>query len=475
MRRAKIVATLGPASHEEKMIEELAKAGADVFRINMSHASHEVLNTTVERIRNVEKRLNHPLGILVDLQGPKLRVWKFADGAVELAAGQKFTLDSDDTPGTTESVYLPHPEIIESVSVGDRLLLDDGKLQLKATKVGNGAIETEVVYGGKLSDKKGVSLPDTLLPTGALTEKDHADLVAGLAADADWIALSFVQRPEDIIDVRKIVQGRAGVMAKIEKPQAIERLEEIIKLCDAIMVARGDLGVELPLEQVPGLQKRMIRMAREKNKLAITATQMMESMISSPIPTRAEVSDVANAVIDGTDAVMLSAETAAGLYPVEAVAAMDRVCIEAEKEYETGFSKRRLNMQFDRVDESIAMAAMYTAYHLQVKAIVALTESGSTALWMSRVNPDAPIYALTPDVATRRKLTLFRGVYPVNFKPATQEREQVLHEAEEELRRRSAVMDGDLIVLTIGEPIGKSGGTNTMKIVKVGESRKTNG
>src|SRR5690606_28822279 len=267
MRRAKIVATLGPASHEEKMIEELAKAGADVFRINMSHASHELMRQTVERIRSVEARIKRPLGVLVDLQGPKLRVWKFKDGAVNLVAGQKFTLDSqEDDQGNSERVYLPHPEIIESVSVGDRLLLDDGKLQLRATRVGGGAIETEVVYGGKLSDKKGVSLPDTLLPTGALTEKDHADLLAGLGAEADWIALSFVQRPEDIIDVRKIVQGRAGVMAKIEKPQAIERLEEIVKLSDAIMVARGDLGVELPLETVPGLQKRMIRMCRRYGK-----------------------------------------------------------------------------------------------------------------------------------------------------------------------------------------------------------------
>jgi pyruvate kinase len=261
LRRVKIVATLGPASSSEKVIEELARAGADVFRINMSHASHELMRDTVQKIRSVERLLSHPLGILVDLQGPKLRVGKFADGAIQLVAGQKFTLDSSETPGTRDRVNLPHPEIIESVSVGDRLLLDDGKLQLKATRVGGGAIETEVIYGGKLSDKKGVSLPDTLLPVVALTEKDHDDLLAGLAADCDWVALSFVQRPEDIIDVRKIVQGRAGVMAKIEKPQAVERLEEIIKLCDAFMIARGDLGVEMPLEQVPGLQKRMIRVA----------------------------------------------------------------------------------------------------------------------------------------------------------------------------------------------------------------------
>ena len=298
LRRVKIIATLGPASNTEKVIEELARAGADVFRINMSHASHEVLKDTVAKIRNVEKLLSHPLGILVDLQGPKLRVGKFAEGAIQLVSGQKFTLDGSSTPGTIDRVQLPHPEIIESVSVGDRLLLDDGKLQLKATRVGGGLIETEVVYGGKLSDKKGVSLPDTLLPVGALTDKDHADLLKGLEAEADWIALSFVQRPEDIIDVRKIVQGRAGVMAKIEKPQAVERLEEIIKLCDAFMIARGDLGVEMPIEQVPGLQKRMIRIARRFGKPVVVATQMLESMITSPVPTRAEVSDVSIAVFE---------------------------------------------------------------------------------------------------------------------------------------------------------------------------------
>ncbi|MGV3652047.1 MAG: pyruvate kinase, partial [Devosia sp.] len=298
-RRMKIVATLGPASQDEKTIEDLARAGADVFRINMSHASHELLAQTVNRIRAVETRLGHPLGVLVDLQGPKLRIGRFAEGSIQLAAGARFTLDSSDAPGTIDRVYMPHPEIIESVGVGDRLLLDDGKLQLRTVKVGGGAIETEVIYGGKLSDRKGVSLPDTLLAMGSLTEKDHADLLKALENEADWIAVSFVQRPEDIIDIRKVVQGRAGVMAKIEKPQAVERLEEIIKLCDAFMVARGDLGVELPLETVPGLQKRMIRVARRYGKPVVVATQMLESMISSPVPTRAEVSDVSIAVFEG--------------------------------------------------------------------------------------------------------------------------------------------------------------------------------
>jgi pyruvate kinase len=290
------------------------------------------------------------------------------------------------------------------------------------------------------------------------------------------LAVSFPRDGGDMLLARRLMQAAGGkslLVAKIERAEAITHLAEILDASDAIMVARGDLGVEVGDAAVPALQKRMIRMAREKNKLAITATQMMESMINSPIPTRAEVSDVANAVIDGTDAVMLSAETAAGQYPVEAIAAMDRVCIEAEKESETEFSQRRLSMQFSRVDESIAMATTYIASHLKVKAIAALTESGSTPLMMSRIYTDVPIYALSSDVGTRRKLTLFRGVYPINFKPATQEREQVLHEAEDELRRRGAVRDGDLIILTIGEPIGKSGGTNTMKIVKVGESRKT--
>src|SRR5690606_24751454 len=395
MRRAKIIATLGPASHEEKMIEELAKAGADVFRINMSHASHEVLRTTVERIRSVEKRLNHPLGVLVDLQGPKLRVWKFDDGAINLVAGQKFTLDSNaDAPGTLDRVYLPHPEIIESVSVGDRLLLDDGKLALKATRVGNGAIETELIYGGKLSDKMGVSLPDTLLPTGALTEKDHADLLEALKAEVDWIALSFVQRPEDIIDVRKIVQGRAGVLAKIEKPQAIEKLEEIIRLSDAIMIARGDLGVEMPLESVPGLQKRITRMCRRLGKPVVVATQMLESMITAPVPTRAEVSDVSIAVFEGADAVMLSAESASGSYPVQAVTTMNRIAEAVEQDaLYPGIIRAQATEPEATAADAISAATRQVAETLDLAAIVTYTSSGSTGIRASRERPSKPIIA----------------------------------------------------------------------------------
>jgi pyruvate kinase len=468
MRRAKIVATLGPASHEEKMIEELAKAGADVFRINMSHASHELMRTTVERIRNVEKRLNHPLGILVDLQGPKLRVWKFAEGSVTLVAGQKFTLDSNnDDQGNSERVYLPHPEIIESVSVGDRLLLDDGKLALKATKVGNGAIETEVVYGGKLSDKKGVSLPDTLLPTGALTEKDHADLLAGLAADADWIALSFVQRPEDIIDVRKIVQGRAGVMAKIEKPQAIERLEEIIKLSDAIMVARGDLGVELPLETVPGLQKRMIRMARRYGKPVVVATQMLESMITAPVPTRAEVSDVSIAVFEGADAIMLSAESASGQYPVEAVATMNKVAVAVEGDANyRGIIRAAQTEPEATAADAISAATRQVAETLDLAAIVTYTASGSTGIRAARERPSKPIIVLSPNQRTIRRMSVVWGVHCVQTEDAVS-LEDMVDRACVIAYQEGFARPGDRIAITAGIPLGTPGATNMLRIAFV--------
>ncbi|KQX35537.1 pyruvate kinase [Devosia sp. Root436] len=468
MRRAKIIATLGPASHEEKMIEELAKAGADVFRINMSHASHDLLKQTVERIRNVEKRLNHPLGVLVDLQGPKLRVWKFAEGSVNLVAGQKFTLDSQQNDnGNAERVYLPHPEIIENVSVGDRLLLDDGKLALKAVKVGNGAIETEVIYGGKLSDKKGVSLPDTLLPTGALTEKDHADLLAGLAADADWIALSFVQRPEDIIDVRKIVQGRAGVMAKIEKPQAIDRLEEIVKLCDAIMVARGDLGVELPLETVPGLQKRMIRMCRRYGKPVVVATQMLESMISAPVPTRAEVSDVSIAVFEGADAIMLSAESASGQYPVEAVATMNKVAVAVEGDANyRGIIRAAQTEPEATAADAISAATRQVAETLDLAAIVTYTASGSTGIRAARERPSKPIIVLSPNKRTIRRMSVVWGVHCVQTEDAVS-LEDMVDRACVIAYQEGFARPGDRIAITAGIPLGTPGATNMLRIAFV--------
>lgn len=467
LRRVKIVATLGPASNDEKTIEELARAGADVFRINMSHASHDLLKQTVQRIRSVEQRLSHPIGILVDLQGPKLRVGTFEGGSVQLKQGARFVLDGDSTPGTIERVCMPHPEIIESVSVGDRLLLDDGKLQLRATRVGGGSIETEVVYGGKLSDKKGVSLPDTLLPVGALTEKDHADLLKALENDADWIALSFVQRPEDIIDVRKIVQGRAGVMAKIEKPQAVERLEEIIKLCDAFMIARGDLGVEMPLEQVPGLQKRMIRIARRFGKPVVVATQMLESMITSPVPTRAEVSDVSIAVFEGADAIMLSAESASGQYPVEAVATMNKVAAAVENDINyRGIIRAQAAEPEATAADAISAATRQVAETLDLAAIVTYTSSGSTAIRAARERPAKPILALSPNLRTVRRLSVVWGVHTVETHDAVN-LDDMVDRACVIAYQEGLARPGDRIAITAGIPLGTPGATNMLRIAFV--------
>jgi pyruvate kinase len=467
MRRVKIIATLGPASQDIKVIEELVRAGADVFRINMSHASHDLMRETVRKIREVEKTLSHPIGILVDLQGPKLRVGQFETGSIQLTGGQTFTLDSSDVKGTTERVYLPHPEIIQSVSVGDRLLLDDGKLQLKAIKVGGGAIVTQVIYGGKLSDKKGVSLPDTLLPMGALTEKDHADLLAGLAADADWIALSFVQRPEDIIEVRKIVQGRAGVMAKIEKPQAVERLEEIIKLCDAFMIARGDLGVEMPLEQVPGLQKRMIRVARRYGKPVVVATQMLESMITSPVPTRAEVSDVSIAVFEGADAVMLSAESASGQYPIEAVTMMNKVAMAVETDVNyRGIIRAQATEPEATAADAISAATRQVAETLDLAAIVTYTSSGSTGIRAARERPSKPILALSPIERTARRLSVVWGIQCFLTDDA-QSLDDMVDRACIIAFQEGYARPGDRIAITAGIPLGTPGATNMLRIAFV--------
>jgi pyruvate kinase len=467
MRRVKIIATLGPASQDEKTIEELARAGADVFRINMSHASHDLLAQTVSRIRNVEKIIKHPIGILVDLQGPKLRVGTFTGGATMLSSGATFVLDNSKEPGTAQRVHLPHPEILEAVSVGDRLLLDDGKIELRATRVGGGAIETTVIHGGRLSDKKGVSLPDTLLSVGALTEKDSADLVAALANDADWIALSFVQRPEDIIDVRKIVQGRAGVMAKIEKPQAVERLEEIIKLCDAFMIARGDLGVELPLETVPGLQKRMIRIARRFGKPVVVATQMLESMISAPVPTRAEVSDVSIAVFEGADAIMLSAESASGQYPVEAVATMNRVAVAVENDinYRSIIRAQATEPEATAAD-AISAATRQVAETLDLASIVTYTSSGSTAIRAARERPSKPILALSPNPRTVRRLSLVWGIHCVETHDAVN-LEDMVDRACVIAYQEGLARPGDRIAITAGIPLGTPGATNMLRIAFV--------
>ena len=476
IRRTKIVATLGPSSNDPKILDKMMEAGVDVVRLNFSHGVAQDHIDRAEMVRSLARARGRAIGVLVDLQGPKIRVGKFADGKITLATGDRFILDAACTLGNQERVGLDYKDLPNDLERGATLLLDDGRIEMWVEEVKGTEIICKVVQGGVLSNNKGINRKGGGLSAAALTEKDIEDIKTAAALKADYVAISFPRSAADMHLARDLLRAAGGhglLIAKIERAEAITALEEILDASDAIMVARGDLGVEVGDAAVPALQKRMIRMARQRNKVVITATQMMESMIQSPIPTRAEVSDVANAVLDGTDAVMLSAETAAGLFPVEAIAAMDRVCCEAEKEIERDFNNFRLDKSFSRVDESVAMAAIFTATHLNnVRAIAALTQSGNTCLWMSRMSTGVPIYALTPEVETRRKVTLFRGVYPVNFKTESIDRDQLLIEAEEELRRRGAVRDGDLIVLTIGEPIGESGGTNTMKLVTVGEHKK---
>ena len=475
IRKTKIVATLGPASSDPKVLDKMMEAGLDVVRLNFSHGKPEEHIERAELVRSLARTRGRAVGVLVDLQGPKIRIGKFKNDKIILKPGDSFVLDADCKLGDQERVGLDYKELPRDVARGATLLLDDGRIELWVEEVKGNAVHCKVVQGGVLSNNKGINRKGGGLSAVALTAKDIEDIKTAAALKADYLAVSFPRGGADLQQARELLRAAGGkglIVAKVERAEAVVELEDILDASDAIMVARGDLGVEVGDAAVPALQKKMIRMARERNKLVITATQMMESMIASPIPTRAEVSDVANAVLDGTDAVMLSAETAAGAYPVEAVAAMDRVCREAEKDAEPEFGGDRLNHSFLRVDEAIAMSAAYTSVHLNIKAIAALTQSGNTCLWMSRMHPGVPIYALTPEVETRRKVTLYRGVYPVNFKTATKDREDLLVEAEEELRRRGAVREGDLIILTIGEPIGKSGGTNTLKIVRVGASQK---
>ncbi|HEY1309865.1 MAG TPA: pyruvate kinase, partial [Pseudolabrys sp.] len=385
LRRAKIVATLGPASSDAAMIARLFKAGADVFRINMSHTSQDRMRELVAMIRGIEKETDRPIGILVDLQGPKLRLGTFADGSVMVKNGDTFVLDSDQAAGDATRAFLPHPEIFAGVEKGHTLLIDDGKVRLTVMQAEPKRMTMRVEVGGRLSDRKGVSLPDSTIPFSALAEKDRSDLEAALNAGIDWVALSFIQRPEDIAEAKKITRGRAAVMAKIEKPQAVHRLAEIMDLADALMVARGDLGVEMPLEKVPGVQKQMTRDGRNAGKPVVVATQMLESMINSPVPTRAEVSDVATAIFEGADAVMLSAESAAGKYPVEAVATMNRIAEEIENDplYRGILDAQRAEPEATGAD-AIADAARHIADTLDLAAVICWTSSGSTAMRMAR-------------------------------------------------------------------------------------------
>jgi pyruvate kinase len=477
LRRTKIVATIGPGSEDPKILDKLVEAGIDVARLNFSHDPHDIQKKRADTARERAQAHGRHVAVMVDLQGPKIRVGKFKAGSIQLQEGNRFIIDAD-LPleaGSQERVGTTYKELPKDVARGATLLLDDGKISLWVDQVEGNQVHCRVVVGGELGSGKGINRQGGGLSAAALTDKDKADIKFAAEIKADYLAVSFPRSAADIEEARALLRaagGHGGIVAKIERAEAVQNAEEIVRASDVIMVARGDLAVEIGDAAVPPIQKKLIRMARSMNKVVITATQMMESMIENTVPTRAEVSDVANAVLDGTDAVMLSAETAKGKHPVAAVAAMDRVCRVAEKEREVTLSRHREDKVFSRIDEAIAMATMYTANHLPVKAIAALTESGATPLWMSRISSGVPIYALTGHVETRRKVTLYRGVYPIAFEIRTSDHAELNREAIDELRRRGAVRDGDLVIITKGDLTGVMGGTNAMKIAVVGAMRE---
>jgi len=477
LRRTKIVATLGPASNDRKILEKMIRAGVDLVRMNFSHGSAQDHMARVEKVRAAAAACGRTVGILADLQGPKIRVRKFENDKIVLNNGDTFILDAElEGPGNQERVGLDYKNLPKDVSKGSVLLLNDGMLEFKVVKVNGHEIICKVVRGGVLSNNKGINRKGGGLTAPALTDKDKKDIKTAALIKADYLAVSFPRNGDDMRLARELMHAAGGkslLMAKIERAEAIPALSDIIDASDAIMVARGDLSVEVGDAAVPGLQKRMIKMAREKNRLVVTATQMMESMITAPIPTRAEVSDVANAVLDGTDAVMLSAETAVGDYPVETIESMARICLNAESELEEHvFDRRIVQQRFARIDQSIAMSALFAASHFKVKAIVALTQSGSTPLWMSRMNAGVPIFALTPVPETLSKVTLFSGVHPIAFNSTAKAQSKELRNAEQTLLDLGLVEEGDMVVMTIGEAVGRSGHTNTMKIVRIGDHLK---
>lgn len=466
-RRTKIIATLGPSSSTPEVLARLFQTGADVFRLNFSHGSHEDHAARIVMIRALEKKFDRPIGILADVQGPKLRVGRFGGGRVALQTGASFRLDLNPTPGDVTRVELPHPEIISAASIGTNLLLDDGKLRLRVTAVRPDHLMTEVVVGGPLSDRKGVNVPDMVLPIPALTEKDRADLAFALDHGVDFIGLSFVQRPEDVAEAKAIVAGRAWVMVKIEKPQALDNLDAILALADAVMVARGDLGVELPPEEVPLAQKRIVRAARARGLPVVVATQMLESMISAPAPTRAEASDVATAVFDGADAVMLSGETAAGQYPFEAVNIMDRIIARVEQDsgWRSMIEASRPEPEHSAAD-AIAAAARQVAHTIAASAICAFTASGSTALRAARERPEAPIIALTPAIATARRLAVVWGAHPVTVADAHSMSDTVTKAVRAAVAEGFAAHGSEIIVIA-GVPFGQPGTTNALRVATV--------
>ena len=467
-RKAKIMATLGPASDDHRVIRSLFEAGADLFRLNFSHGEAEDHRRRVEIIRGLEAEEGRPIGILLDLQGPKFRLGTFADeDPVPVRAGEAFRLDLDERPGDAHRVMFPHPELFPALVPGTTLLVDDGRLRLVVTAHGGDFAATEVMVGGELSDRKGVNLPGVVLPLSAMTEKDRRDAALGLDLGVDWIALSFVQRAEDADELREIVGRRCRVMAKLEKPAALEALERIVGAFDAVMVARGDLGVELPPETIPTAQRRIVRACRKNGKPVVVATQMLESMVSYPTPTRAEASDVATAVYEGADVVMLSAETAAGRYPVESVAMMNRIIeqIEGDEYYREGIEGQRMTPE-PTVADAICSALESTARVLSTPAVVAYTASGFSAERAARERPAVPILALTPHLATARLLALVWGVHPVRVRDVADEHEMV-EVACETAVRAGAAQAGDRLVIAAGVPFGTSGTTNMLRVAEV--------
>jgi pyruvate kinase len=466
-RRTKIIATLGPASSTPEQMTQLFLAGADVFRLNFSHGAHADHAARIETIRAIEKKYQRPIGILADVQGPKLRVGQFQSGRVQLQAGHDFTLDLNPAPGDTRRVCLPHPEIMAAAEVGATLLLDDGKLRLRVTRKRDDHLLTEIMNGGVLSDRKGVNIPDVVLPIPALTKKDLADLEFVLPLGIDYIGLSFVQRPEDVAQAKTLAAGRALVMTKLEKPQALDDLDAILDLSDAVMVARGDLGVELPPEDVPIAQKRIIKAAQLRGLPVVVATQMLESMITTPAPTRAEASDVAAAVYDGADAVMLSAETAAGQYPREAVNMMDRIIARTERDadWRIGINAKRPAPEKSSAD-AIAAAAVQVAHTIGAQVIVAFTESGSTALRVAREKPDCPVIGLTTNIVVARRMAAVWGVHAL-LTGAVHSMTEAVTNAAKLARLEGFAQKGEEIVVVAGVPFGQAGTTNALRVVKI--------
>jgi len=472
-RRTKIIATLGPATNTPEVIDAIIEAGVDVVRLNFSHGDPKEHVALAETVRNRARAYGRQVGVLADMQGPKIRIAKFSAGKVFLEEGAQFVLDADldSDIGDIDQIGIDYKQLPHDVKRGDTLLLDDGRVVLWVDQVKEQRITCRVVVGGYLSNNKGINRQGGGLSADALTPKDKADIITAAEMQADYVAISFPRSAEDINYARQLLRdagGQGGIIAKIERAEALDVLDEIILASDAVMVARGDLGVEIGDAALPPVQKKIITRARQLNRAVITATQMMESMITNAIPTRAEVFDVANAVLDGTDAVMLSGETAVGKYPVAVIEAVDRICLETEQQREIRVSRHRMDSHFERMDEAIAMGAMYLANHLNVKVIAALTESGTTPLWMSRISSGIPIFALTPHVATRRKVTLFRGVYPISFTINHDSHASLNKDIVDELQRCGVVRDGDMVIITKGD-LEERDSTNTLKLVRVGD------